>query len=171
MATWTDDKITQYHVYAKTYIESYNQRIDCADLALATLIDFAGLHALPVRLKYYAGGWKWKAFDPTSGNSATFKGEVQVMMGALNVIDNTVSINIDTAKAGDLIMSKWSNSLGHTRIIHSVTRVESTGQYQVVWYQGNLPPVVPEKKEDIFSAITGVYGDSPRRWKFGQFNQ
>jgi hypothetical protein len=171
MATWTDDKINGYHTYAKTYIESYTQKIDCADLALASLIDFASLHTLPIRLKYYSAGWKWKEFDPEKDNATNFKRDALIMLGALNVIDNTVSITIDQAKAGDLIMSKWSNSLGHTRIIHSVERGEGTGTYKVVWYQGNLPPVVPERKEADFNSIPNVYGNSPRRWNFEQFNQ
>ena len=50
-------------------------------------------------------------------------------------------------------MSKWFVLLGYTRIIHSVATevIKETGQkrYNVVWYQGNLPPVVPVEKLTI----------------------
>lgn len=171
MASWTADKIEQYHEYAKTYIESYNLKIDCADLALAALIDFAGLRRLPVRLKHYAKGWKWKVFDPEKGNANRFKGDALLMLGALNVIDNTVGVLIEQAKAGDLIMTKWSGTLGHTRIIYGVRLDEKVRKYEVTWYQGNLPPVVPEKRVDYFDNIGNVYGNSPRRWNFAQFDE
>jgi CMP-2-keto-3-deoxyoctulosonic acid synthetase len=73
------------------------------------------------------------------------------MLGALNVIDNTRPISIGSAKSGDLIMTKWNPTLGHTRIIHSVRHVAKINKYEVVWYQGNLPPVKPEMKKDYFS--------------------
>lgn len=91
-----------------------------------------------------------------------------IMFGALNVIDNTKEVGIANAKPGDFIMSKWSNTLGHTRVIHSVTPTEN--KFKVVWYQRNLPPVKPEKREDFFSNIDGVYGEKPRRWNFEQFD-
>jgi hypothetical protein len=40
-----------------------------------------------------------------------------------------------------------------------------------VWYQGNLPPVKPEKRTDLFSNIEDVYNKQPRRWNFEQFNK
>jgi hypothetical protein len=99
--------------------------------------------------------------------------DAMLKLGALNVIDNTTPVLIGTAKSGDLIMSKWNPSLGHTRIIYSVTPkvINKKIRYEVVWYQGNLPPVVPEKKIEYFSNIAGVYENSPRRWKFEQFDR
>ena len=167
---WSQAQISGYHDYAKTYISSFAKEIDCADLALACLIDYAGANSLHVDLKYYASkSWQWIRFPETGLTTADFKRKTMRMLGALNVIDNTVAIAIGDAKAGDLIMSKWSGSSGHTRIIHSITRDPKTQVYNAVWYQGNLPPVVPQRKEADFSTIDGVYGGSPRRWRFAQF--
>ncbi len=167
---WTSDKISSYHNYAKTYISSYNKKIDCADLAIAALIDFSAKENLTVKLKYYSKGWVWLKFDPQSDNTKDFKTKAMQMLGALNVIDNTRPIPMGSAKSGDLIMTKWNPTLGHTRIIYSVKHVAKNNKYEVVWYQGNLPPVKPEKKTDYFSNISNVYDGMPRRWNFEQFN-
>jgi len=166
---WDEKAIKGYHEFAKSYVSTYTNKIDCADLALAALVDYADKKELPVRLKYYKGGWKWFTFDPKEDKASAYKKNVMTMLGALNVIDNTKSISLDNAKPGDLIMSKWSGTLGHTRIIYSTTTDKKAGNTEVTWYQGNLPPVKPEKKTDDFSAIDGVYGGTPRRWNFDQF--
>lgn len=103
---WDSTTIAKYHTFAKDYVQNYQRRIDCADLAIASLVDFAAENSLNVRLKYYAGSWKWYAFDPDKDNAAQFKVMAMRMLGALNVIDNTEPILIGLAKPGDLIMSK-----------------------------------------------------------------
>lgn len=169
---WTDSDVDGYHTFAKTYIENFGNKIDCADLALAALVDYAAAHSLPVRLRYYKdGAWAWYELAAGSRDASKFKTKVMTMLGALNVIDNTKAIPTATAKPGDLIMSKWSGSSGHTRIIHGLKYDAKAKDYQVTWYQGNLPIVVPEKKSGPFSQIAGVYEDKPRRWKFSQFGQ
>ena len=52
---WTAKEIEQYHTFAKQYISTYGERIDCADLGISALIDFAAKNKLPVRLKYFQG--------------------------------------------------------------------------------------------------------------------
>lgn len=169
---WTQTAIDDYHPFVKTYIENYGNKIDCADLALAALVDYAAAKSLPVRLRYYKDGeWAWYELAGGSPDAAKFKTLVMNMLGALNVIDNTKGIPTSSAKPGDLIMSKWSGSLGHTRIIHSLKYDPKVKDYDVTWYQGNLPIVVPEKKSGLFSQIVGVYEGKPRRWKFSQFDQ
>ena len=64
----------------------------------------------------------------------------------------------------------WEVSLclGIIEKYHSLAKTYiSTYKY---WYQGNLPPVVPEKLTAYFSEIVNVYGNAPRRWKFDQFD-
>lgn len=167
---WTNEKISSYYSFAKTYVSSYNSKIDCADLAIAALVEFSVKENLPVKFKYYSKGWAWLNFDPQIDDAKKFKTKAMRMLGALNVIDNTKPITIGLAKSGDLIMSKWNPALGHTRIIYSVKPIPKDNKYEVVWYQGNLPPVKPEKKTDYFSNISSVYGGTPRRWNFEQFN-
>lgn len=164
---WNSEKIAKYQEFARVYVAAYSQKIDCADLAIAALVDFAKKEGLPIRFKYYDKSWRWVAFDPANDDAQEFKKRAMVMFGALNVIDNTKGIPIAAARPGDFIMSKWNNSLGHTRVIHSITPIQN--KFKVVWYQGNLPPVKPERKEDFFSNIGSVYGQQPRRWNFEQF--
>lgn len=168
---WDNGIIEKYHSFAKTYISTYKYKIDCADLAIAVLIDFAKENKLPVKLKYYSGSWNWYVYDSNTDNATKFKDKAMKMLGALNIIDNTKIIPIVMAKPGDLIMTKWSGTLGHTRIIHSVRFDPKIKKYKVDWYQGNLPPVVPEKRTAYFSEIGNVYGNAPRRWNFDQFDK
>lgn len=171
MASWTQETIRKYQAFAATYISGYKEAIDCADLALASLIEFAYDNDLPLELKYYSGGWKsYKSADYPK--KADFKSVVLVNMGALSVIDNTSPIEASDAGAGDLIMTKWSNTLGHTRVIYSIVPVTLPNgkiDHDVTWYQGNLPAVVPERKTARFSAIENVYDGKPRRWRFEKF--
>jgi hypothetical protein len=62
---WTNNEIARYHQFAKQYISTYSGRIDCADLAIAVLMEFASNNKLPVTLKYYQGGWKWMNYHPS----------------------------------------------------------------------------------------------------------
>lgn len=39
---WDSATIEKYHSYAQTYISTYAEKIDCADLAIASLVDFTG---------------------------------------------------------------------------------------------------------------------------------
>lgn len=189
MPFWNEEYKKNYHIYTKTYISSYKTKIDCADLAISALIDYAGNNKLPVKLKYYANGWNWMKFDPNTITVDTknptkaeeelkqytekFKTSAMIKLGALNVIDNTKPIVIGAAKAGDLIMSRWSATQGHTRIIYTVTPEvkDKAFQYKVIWYQGNLPPVIPEKRSEYFKNINGVFDSLPRRWNFDQFDK
>jgi hypothetical protein len=169
---WDQKAVEGYHLFAQKYVADYEQKIDCADLALAALIEYAASKALPVRLRYYKGKkWEWYVLARGSTGAPEFKDLAMQMLGALNVIDNTRQISLAKARPGDLIMSKWSGSLGHTRIIHSLEYDPASEDYLVIWYQGNLPAVVPEKKSGLFSQIEGVYEGKPRRWNFSQFDK
>lgn len=165
---WTKDKQNKYHKFAKTYIASYGKKIDCADLAIVTLVEFADKEKLPVRFKYYDKGWQWVEFA-LGDDKKKFKKQAMNMLGALNIIDNTLKVGVASAKAGDFIMSRWSSSQGHTRVIQSI--IPEGNKFKVVWYQGNLPPVKPERREEYFANINGVYEQQPRRWNFEQFNK
>jgi hypothetical protein len=170
---WTHEKTFAYRQFAKKFIATYDKEIDCADLALASLVEFAYDNKLPVRLKYYDGGWKYyeSAKEP---KKEAFRKLVMRNMGALNVIDNSHSINLDEAGPGDLIMTKWDSRLGHTRIIYEIAKASlapDATDYKVVWFQGNLPPVVPQRREALFSTIQNVFGNKPRRWNFDSFEK
>lgn len=160
--------IRRYQAYTAEYIERYAQAIDCADLALASLIDFAYDNGLPVSLKYYSGGWK--SYLSRDYSREKYKSTVLDNLGALSVIDNTQPIEPAEAGAGDFIMSKWNNRSGHTRVIYSMAPVNGGRDYNVIWYQGNLPAVIPERRSGLLSQVESVYEGKPRRWRFSQFS-
>lgn len=166
---WTPENILGYHSYAKDYISGYGTKIDCADLAIACLIDYADKNSLKISLKYYSNEWQWLHFPEQGTATNAFKRKAMRMLGALNLIDNSIPIPLPAAKSGDLIMTKWSSSLGHTRVVYSIAAIPDSADFEVVWYQGNLPPVVPQKRTGKFSEIDKVFGGSPRRWRFEQF--
>ena len=138
--SWGPKFIQAYSDFMKAFVRSYSAKIDCADLALLGLITFASDNGLPVSLRYYSRGG-WNVYDAQSSQFQTvdqFISTVLANLGALNVIDNTHPINAADLAPGDLMMSKWSATLGHTRV---VTEVSGSGDDIVVtWYQGNLPP-------------------------------
>lgn len=173
---WSATVIEKFHNGSSRYIEdtfiNAKVKIDCADLAIEYLLDFARHEKLPVGLRFYTGK-KWDTYTvkPEQKNFASAKTYAKRNFGALNVIDNTVAIDWSDAKAGDLIMSKWSGSLGHTRVIASLTLGKDKKSGNVTFYQGNLPAVVPVKKTQKISDIDfGKLDDKrPRRWNFKKF--
>ncbi|MBA3512314.1 hypothetical protein [Sphingomonas sp.] len=170
---WSSKQQSSYAAFMHNYVRNYSQPIDCADLALAGLATFAGQNALPVRLfDYEERPKRWLAFDPATDDWQRYSRRIRSEMGAINVIENSRAITLEHARAGDLIMTQnhGGGSTGHTRIITSIQLEEGQNDYLVEWYQGNLPPVVPERREALFRTIPNVYGASPRRWRFDQFH-
>ena len=105
---WTKAMIDGYAAFSKTYVTSFDTEIDCADLALSALVDYAGANKLPVRLRYFAKGkWDWYTLPAGSRKAGAFKTNALKMLGALNVIGNTRQIAIESARPGDLIMTRW----------------------------------------------------------------
>ena len=175
---WTKTIIDEFLAGTTAYIEreyvGKGLEIDCADLALAYLIDFAVERKLPVALRYYASGaWETFHLKPRAQNASSAKKYVLRMFGARNVIDNTVAIKLGEARPGDLVMSKWRSG-GHTRVITKIVADSTSGDAVVTFYQGNLPPVVPVKKVQSLGAIDhGLLAadEKLRRWAFSRFNR
>ena len=160
-----------YSAFMKAFVAGYTEPIDCADLALLGLVRFASQEGLPLRLKYWSKS-EWSFYDVSSAEFSSvdqFERAVLVNLGALNIIDNTAPLPLSQLQAGDLLMTRWSSTLGHTRIVTSSTCNKQCSDASIVWYQGNLPVAPVERKTGLFSGIpagtlpaTGV----PRRWKF-----
>ena len=68
-------------------------------------------------------------------------------------------------------MTKSNPRLGHTRTLYSIKHEAEDKEYEVTWYQGNLPPTKPKKVTEYFSDIDSVFGGTPRRWHFELFDQ
>jgi RHS repeat-associated protein len=171
---WNAGQASAYADFMVQFVQTYNQKIDCADLALLGLMRFAEQNQLPVKLKYWNRGWK--LYDSTSeafSSGAQFQSMVLLNLGALNVIDNTIPVTPLALQAGDLLMTKYNQQLGHTRVV--VAKSCECSNPNVTWYQGTLPPVIPERRSGVLSDVL-MQGDKlppaqvPRRWDFNAWN-
>lgn len=170
---WSTKQQQAYSSFMHGYVRGYSEPVDCADLALAGLATFAGQNGLQVRLfDYEKKPKRWLEFDPAAGDWRRYKRWITSELGAINVIENSRAIKLRDTRPGDLIMTQnhGGGSTGHTRIVTSLQWEDGATDPLVEWYQGNLPPVVPERREALFSTILNVYGASPRRWRFDQFS-
>lgn len=165
-----------FAAFVPAFASSYASKVDCADLALDSLLTFARDRKLPVRLFDFDGPpgnrKRWLIYDPRRDDWNAKRAYLLQQLGAINVIENSDPIALSQARAGDLIMHEnrfGGGYTGHTRLIISTAFSEVRQDYLVKRYEGNLPPVVPELKEGWFKDIPDVKGKAPRRWNFGQF--
>lgn len=173
---WNAEVQEKYSRFMVEFAKAYDKPIDCADLALKGLVQFAHDQRLPVRLFYFgrvAGRSKrrWFTFKPGDDNdraAALFMRN----LGAANVIDNTAEIPPGELKPGDLIMTRFQDvdSTGHTRVVIRSVFDDKQRDWLVGWMQGSLPPIVPEEVEMYYGDIPTERGvPTARRWRFGQF--
>ena len=178
--SWARADIEAYSNYMKDFVKNYPGKIDCADLALMGLINFASSNGLPVNFKYYSAG-HWGSYNAQSGDFSSvgqYTNTVLTNMGAVNVIDNTHPISPGDLQAGDLLMTKYDprttggRYTGHTRIVTGLSC--KCADPTVTYYFGNLPPDVPERGQGPLSGILRQGGmlapnQVPRRWNFGSW--
>jgi len=172
---WNSSQALAYGEFMRQFVQTYNQKIDCADLGLLGLLKFAEQNKLPVKLKYWSGG-SWKTYDSGSeafSSASQFQSTVLTNLGALNIIDNTVPVTPLNIRPGDFLMTRYNQSLGHTRIV--VAKSCECSNPDVTWYQGNLPPVVPQRRSGTLSDILTQGGtlapnQVPRRWDFNAWH-
>ncbi|MGD1045732.1 MAG: RHS repeat-associated core domain-containing protein, partial [Bacteroidota bacterium] len=166
---WTNETFKNYQTFAANYISTYkDKKIDCADLALTALVEYASQNGLPIDLRYYRDG-SWQSFNAASDEFSSkdeYLSTVTNKLGALNIIDNTKPIALENAGAGDLIMSKLSEQMGHTRIIYDNIYDKRTNNSWIAFYSGTYPPDFVKKQEGSFNKLINIYGNSPRRWRF-----
>jgi len=172
---WDAEQVQAYSSFMGGFISSYDEEIDCADLGLKGLIGFASENQLPLSLRYRSDG-DWRYYDAASDDFdsvAQYEKTVLTNMGALNIIDNTSAVGPSELRAGDFVMSRWSSTLGHTRVVYTLQYDLETGDTGITWYQGNLPPVVPQRRTADLSDIdpgTLPSSEATRRWDFEDWN-
>ena len=172
---WSHADQLEYATFVPTFAAAYSTPVDCADLALDSLITFAARNQLPVRLFDFDGpghSKRWLEYDPRVDDWHTVRAFLMDQLGAINVIENSRKITLPEVRAGDLIMHEniyGGDFTGHTRVLLSATYDADRQDYFIRRYEGTLPPVVPVLKESWFNEIHDVYQRAPRRWNFGQF--
>jgi RHS repeat-associated protein len=172
---WTPEKIAAYSKFMRDFVRNYTDPIDCADLVLLGLIDFASQNGLRVNLKTYSGGG-WKYYDSASKSFNTvdeYKQAVLRDLGALAVIDNTRAVSPSDLRAGDVLMTQYpGGQIGHTRVVTDVQCAGNCSDPNVTYYYGNLPPTSPVPDTRSLSKVPGGALSAtqiPRRWNFGKW--
>jgi hypothetical protein len=107
-----------------SYGDYLGMSLDCADIAIRLLVDYASSHGLPVHIR--GGSNTWNSNNTKIHGSAAFGTFCQTDVNANHIIQyNTTSkgsvpASIVNAMAGDLLMrASWDQpqkSFGHTRI-------------------------------------------------------
>jgi hypothetical protein len=165
--------LADLHRFSRAYIRDMIRRgrtIDCADLAIEIWIRFGDRHGVPVSFRVWdSTGRRWltaarAGVHTTTGSirvrsfasTDAFVKWVQINLGAQGLIGNTFAVTGGhrRAVAGDVFLWQWRNNrtgrlaaTGHTQILDSVTRRAGGPMTdRIVVYQGNLPPVVPERR-------------------------
>jgi hypothetical protein len=165
--------LANLHSFSRAYVRDMIRRrraIDCADLAIEIWIRFGDRYGLPVSFRVWdSTGRRWltaaragvyttrsrtrvRAFAST----AAFIRWVQINLGAQGLIGNTFGVTGGhrRAVAGDVFLWQWRSvptgrlaRTGHTQILDSVARGPRGPMTDTITvYQGNLPPVVPERR-------------------------
>lgn len=173
---WNAEVQEKYSRFMVTFAQGYDQPIDCADLAIRGLVEFAHEQQLPVRLFYFGKVGRrlkkvWLGFKPGDNKERAAR-MLQLSLGAANVIDNSEQIEPAALRPGDLIMTYFPDvgSSGHTRVVIRSVFDDKQRDWLVAWMQGSLPPIVPQEVETFYREISTERGvPTARRWRYRQF--
>ena len=153
-------------------------KLDCADLSINMLCEFAAEHGLPVEWRvYYPPEKRFVTFtssDRQFASPAAFTAWSQHFLGAMNLADNTYPIDYATWASGDMVLMDWNQ-----------TDVAPNFEGRTVWhtylvgvpderiYYGNMDDNLPLPVTSTTSPATlervrehpDRYGESPRRFR------
>lgn len=113
---WNSRYIAKYQNSVQNTIKQYQKQgktFTCDDLALSVLIDFAAKYGLPVSITNGTGTYDARSEKYT--DAETFKEDVLKTTGApdLQNDENTSTIDVSNAKAGDIILNRYENGKAH----------------------------------------------------------
>lgn len=159
--------------------EEAGTRLDCADLSIDLVIEYAATNGLPIEWRvYYPPERRFvavKSTDAQFDTAADFSAWSKHFLGAINLADNTVPISYDEWAGGDMVLMNWNQS-----------EVEPNFPGRVVWhtylvgvpdqviFYGNMDNSAPLPVVSTTSSYTlervrehpDRYGLSPRRFAF-----
>ncbi len=154
-------------------------RLDCADLSIQLICEYAYKHGLPITWKvWYSPEAKWvnvSSSDKQFGSFEQFAEWSRWFLGAMNLADNTYAITYDDWTGGDMVLMNWN-----------LSQVEPNFPGRQVWhtylvgvpdqsiYYGNIDSgtPLPVTKTTAASTLDRVrnhpdrHGASPRRFSF-----
>lgn len=153
-------------------------RLDCADLSIDLLCEYAALHGLPVTWRvWYAPESRFVSVsnkDRQFDSPAAFALWSRWYLGAMNLADNTYPIGYDEWAAGDMVLMDWNQS-----------DVEPNFEGRTVWhtflvgvpdqllYYGNITNGMPlpvsatssPSRLEMVRSHPDRHGASPRRYR------
>jgi hypothetical protein len=162
--------------FSRSYVRGMirrGARIDCADLAIEIWIRFGERYGVPVSFRVWdSGRRRWLTADRAGvragrtfvrrfPTTAAFVRWTQSNLGAAGLEDNTFAVagGHRRAVAGDVFLWRYRHnvtgrraSVGHTQILDRVQQGPSGPMSdRIDVYQGNLPPVVPQRRRNLAS--------------------
>lgn len=172
---WSAENQSDYAEFMPGYVATYANDVDCADLAIIGLVEFAARQQLPVRLfDYLSNAKRWFDFIPGTTNKDQYIVTARNELGAVNLIDNTIPVHVSELVGGDLILSELpqEDSTGHTRIVTATRYDRAQDDWVIDWVQGTLPPALPAPRSFPFRQMPNPHNVrlQPRRWNFAQFS-
>lgn len=194
MNKWNTNFEKKYGDFAAPYLRAYKQKIDCADLALACLVEFAYGNDLPLRFFYYNRGQKIP-MDSQKFKKDVYRLLLKSQLNAHGVIDNTREIKLRDARPGDLLMTQrptprpWEDvdpndpekqreRMGRSRIVISVAYNRAKPKKsKIAFLNASYPPIIPIEETEPYENFTQKGDDldpaavhSLRRWNYVFFN-
>ncbi|MBL4849660.1 MAG: SH3 domain-containing protein [Planctomycetes bacterium] len=168
--TWAEARAAQY-AEARTLL-------DCADLSIALICEYAAINKLPVSWRaYYPPERRFVTFtnaDKQFKDAESFRIWSQWFLGAMNLADNTDAITYDDWAGGDMVLFDWnqtteSPNFGDEEVWHTYL----IGRPDEVIYYGNISDgkalavrrVTGGSRMDMVRNHGDRYGLSPRRFR------
>jgi SH3 domain-containing protein len=153
-------------------------KLDCADLSIALLCEYAAINKLPVSWRaYYPAERRFVTFtnsDKQFKDAESFRLWSQHFLGAMNLADNTYAVTYDDWAGGDMVLMDWNQSdespnFGDDR---EVWHTYLVGKPDEVIYYGNISSgnalavtrVTGGSRMDMVRNHPDRYGYSPRRF-------
>jgi hypothetical protein len=177
----------QYRLWSKertdTYVED-RTKLDCADLSIALLCEYAAINNLPLSWRvYYPAERRFITFDNTDKQFESpehFQEWSQWFLGAMNLADNTYAIDYETWAGGDMVLMDWNKTeewpnFGDREVWHTYL----IGVPDEVIYYGNeddnLQPtpvtrVTSGSRMQMVHDHPDIHEDSPRRFRLFRGN-
>lgn len=152
-------------------------KLDCADLSIALLCEYAAINKLPVSWRaYYPPERRFVTFSNTDRqfkDAESFRLWSQHFLGAMNLADNTYAVTYDEWAGGDMVLMDWNQSeespnFGEREVWHTYL----IGKPDEVLYYGNISSgnalavtrVTGGSRMDMVRDHPDRHGYSPRRY-------
>lgn len=168
---WSEERSNK-HVEDRT-------KLDCADLSIALLCEYAAINKLPVSWRaYYPPERRFVTFtnsDKQFKDAESFRLWSQHFLGAMNLADNTYPVTYDEWAGGDMVLMDWNQSeespnFGDDREVWHCYLIGKPGE---VIYYGNISSgnalavtrVTSGSRMEMVLSHGDRHGYSPRRYR------